>query len=87
MWMNVLKALITVILLQLAMTFKGAIVALANLDTREMDFLAQVSTCVFLAILFLKLCARGYYWLPVHLHKSVLKTVCIEGGLPCGQRF
>ena len=43
-----LKALITVILLQLAMTFKGAIVALANLDTREMDFLAQVSTCVFL---------------------------------------
>ena len=42
MWMNVLKVLITVILLQLA------IVALANLDTRAMDFLAQVSTCVFL---------------------------------------
>lgn len=39
-----LKALITVILLQLAMIFKGAIVALANLDTREMDFLAQVSS-------------------------------------------
>ena len=55
MWMNVLKALITVILLQLAMTFKGAIVALANLDTREMDFLAQVSTCVFLA-------AKLYYF-------------------------
>ena len=44
MWMNVLKALITVILLQLAMIFKGAIVALANLDTKEMDFLAQVSS-------------------------------------------
>ena len=40
-------------------------------------------------ILFLKLCVHVVtsYWLPVHLHKSALKTVCIEGGLPCGQRF
>ena len=62
-----LKALIIVILLQLAMIFKGAIVALANLDTRAMDFIAQVSSY----LCFLYMC----------------KTVCIEGGLPCGQRF
>ena len=41
--MNAVETLITVILMQVATTLKGAIVALATLDTQAMDFLAHVS--------------------------------------------
>ena len=42
--MNVLKALITVMTMQLVTTLKGVTPALATLDTQEMDFLALVSS-------------------------------------------
>ena len=42
--MNVLKALIAVMAMQLVMTLKGVIPALATVDTQEMDFLALVSS-------------------------------------------
>ena len=48
MWMNVPEGSIIVILKQLAIILKGAIVAHATLDLREMVFLAQVITCPFL---------------------------------------
>ena len=41
--MNAVEALIAVIPMQVATTLKGAIVALATLDTQAMDFLARVS--------------------------------------------
>ena len=44
--MSVLEALITVILMQLATTLKGVMLALATLDTKAMDFLAQVSAAI-----------------------------------------
>ena len=47
-WMNVTKGPIIVILMQLAIILKGAIVAHATLDLRAMVFLAQVITCPFL---------------------------------------
>ena len=46
MWMSVLEALIPVILMQLATTLKGVTLALATLDTKAMDFLAQVSAAI-----------------------------------------
>ena len=48
MWMNVPEGSIIVILMQLAMILKGAIVARATLDLRAMVFPAQVNTCPFL---------------------------------------
>ena len=42
--MNVLMALIAVILMQLATTFKGVTTALATLDTQAMGSIAQVCT-------------------------------------------
>ena len=44
--MNVLKAQIAVITMQLATTLKGVTPALATLDTQAMAFLAQVSPSI-----------------------------------------
>ena len=46
MWMSVLKALMTVILMQLATTLKGVTPALATLDTQVVAFLAQVGAAI-----------------------------------------
>ena len=46
--MNAVETLITVIPMQVATTLKGAIVALATLDTQAMDFLAHVSVATYL---------------------------------------
>ena len=46
--MNVPEGNIIVILMQVAITLKGAIVARVTLDLRAMVFLAQVITCPFL---------------------------------------
>ena len=43
MWMNVLKALMPVMTMQLATTVQEVTPALATMDTQEMGFLAQVS--------------------------------------------
>ena len=48
MWMNAPEGRIIVILMQLAIILKGAIVAHATLDLRAVVFLAQVITCPFL---------------------------------------
>ena len=45
--MNAVETLITVIPMQVATTLKGAIVALATLDTQAMDFLAHVSVGIY----------------------------------------
>ena len=49
--MNVLEALITVILEQLATTMGVGLLALATLDTEVMGFLAPVSSpdCIFIS--------------------------------------
>ena len=44
--MNVLKALIAVMIMQLATTLKGVIPALVTVDTQAMGFLAQVSVTI-----------------------------------------
>ena len=44
--MSVLKALITVIPMQLATTLKGVTPAIATVDTQEVGFLAQVSAVI-----------------------------------------
>ena len=44
--MSVLKALITVIPVQLATTLKGVTPAIATVDTQEVGFLAQVSAVI-----------------------------------------
>ena len=46
-WMSVLAALIFVMLMQLATTFKGVTPALVTLDTQAMDFLVQVCKCIY----------------------------------------
>ena len=48
MWMSVLKALITVMMMQLATTMKGVTPALATLDTQAMAVLAHVSVAHYL---------------------------------------
>ena len=48
--MSVLEALIAVILMQLATTLKGVILALATLDTQAMDFPAQVSAATAITL-------------------------------------
>ena len=45
--MSVLKALIAVMIMQLASTLKGVTSAIATLDTQGMDFLVQVSAEMF----------------------------------------
>ena len=45
--MNVLKALIAVMIMQLATTLKGVTPAFATVDTQAMDFLVQVSASMF----------------------------------------
>ena len=45
--MNVLKALISAMIMQLVTTLKGATPALATLDTQGMGFLVQVSAGIF----------------------------------------
>ena len=45
--MNVLKALIPVMIMQLATTLKGVTPALATLDTQGMGFRAQVSASIY----------------------------------------
>ena len=45
--MNVLKALIAVMIMQLATTVMEVTPALATLDTQAMDFLVQVSADMF----------------------------------------
>ena len=47
MLMSALKALIAVIPMQLATTFKGVTPALATLDTQGMAFLARVSPSIY----------------------------------------
>ena len=47
MGMNVLKALIAVMITQLATILKEVTPALATLDTQAMDFLVQVSAGMF----------------------------------------
>ena len=44
--MNVLKALIAVMIMQLATTLKGVTPALVTVDTQAMGFLAQVSATI-----------------------------------------
>ena len=44
--MSVLKALIAVMIMQLASTLKGVTSALVTLDTQAMGFLAQVSVTI-----------------------------------------
>ena len=44
--MNVLKALIAVMIMQLATTLKGVTPALVTVDTQAMGFLAQVSVTI-----------------------------------------
>ena len=43
MWMSVLRALITVITMELAIILMGVTPALATVDTQAVEFLAQVS--------------------------------------------
>ena len=45
--MNVLKALISAMIMQLVTTLKGVTPALVTLDTQAMDFLVQVSAGMF----------------------------------------
>ena len=45
--MSVLKALIAVMIMQLATTLKGVTPALATLDTQAMDILVQVRAVMF----------------------------------------
>ena len=47
MWMSALKALIAVMIMQLATTPRGVTLALATLDTQAMDILVQVSSGMF----------------------------------------
>ena len=67
MWMNVLEALISAIIMRLVTTLKEVTPALATLDTEGMDFIAQVNMSIIIPSLRMEV-ATTTVMAELHVH-------------------